>query len=62
MVEIQYRVEGRNRVSVFLEGIPCGTILRNSNSNKYSYKPKGSKSRGEMFDTLRECKDSLEEE
>jgi len=50
-----------NRVGVYLEGIKVGEIAMSS-SEGFIYRPKGSQKRnwGEPFETLEQCKISLE--
>lgn len=57
---IEYEWISDNLTAVFLEGKRVGKIQQIY--GKYRYIPKSSKAIGEPFDTLEECKKSLEEE
>lgn len=60
---ITYIQNGKNRIQVLLDSKVVGDIHIIDSSDhfkQYQYKPKGSKIKGEKFNSLSDCKKSLE--
>lgn len=59
MTEITYRVPP-TIIYVRIDGNHVGSIRHNEHTGTWSYKPQNSDTRGEEFETLAECKTSLD--